>query len=76
MFQNTEVFIWKLKTNPVFHAKVATIAFINSHSFQILLEPYKYICQIPGKQIRTKLSTVSTKHCFSIRSKCAKIDLD
>ncbi|XP_059156776.1 geranylgeranyl pyrophosphate synthase-like isoform X1 [Physella acuta] len=29
---------------------------LNDKNEQILLEPYKYICQIPGKQIRTKLS--------------------
>ncbi len=27
--------------------------------FQILLDPYNYILQIPGKQVRTKLATVS-----------------
>lgn len=34
-------------------------------SEKILLEPYKYICQIPGKQIRTKLS-VAFNHWLRI----------
>ncbi|KAL8586826.1 Geranylgeranyl pyrophosphate synthase [Nucella lapillus] len=32
---------------------------------QILLEPYKYICQIPGKQVRTKLS-IAFNHWLKI----------
>jgi len=33
--------------------------------FQILREPYKYICQIPGKQVRTKLADVSYNKCIT-----------
>ena len=38
------------------------VLFINERNqiiFQILLDPYLYICQIPGKKIRGKLALVS-----------------
>jgi hypothetical protein len=33
--------------------------FIDCYLFQILIEPYKYILQVPGKQVREKLIQAS-----------------
>lgn len=37
-----------------------------SFSVQMLLEPYNYICQIPGKKVRTKLAAVSNAFLWKL----------
>ena len=39
-----------------------------SSDFQILLDPYTYICEIPGKNVRTKLAAVRLILSFIMRT--------